>query len=125
MHCIVRSADRTLYTGDTERIVARSSHGEFAVMNGHAPILAVLVPGIIRLQVEKAEVAFACKGGTFSLADNHATVLVERPYKLDEIDLSAIREQLATLQTDKPSGGIDLEEVTYLEFLCRVKETHA
>jgi len=125
MHCIVRSADRTLYIGDTERIVARSPHGEFAVLNGHAPILAVLVPGVIRLQTAEGELVVVCKGGTFNLADNHATVLVERPYKLDEIDLSAIREQLATLQTDKASGGIDLEEVTYLELLCRVKETHA
>ena len=124
MHCIVRSADRTLYEGDAERIVARSPHGEFAVMDSHAPILAVLVPGVIRLQVAGAELALVCKGGTFNLADNHATVLVERPYKLEEIDLVAIREQLATLQTDKPSEEIDSEEIAYLKLLCRVKESH-
>ncbi len=124
MHCIVRSADRTLYEGDAERIVMRSPHGEFAVMDGHAPILAVLVPGAIRLQVEGAELVVVCKGGTFSLADNQATVLVERPYKLEEIDLVAIREQLTAFQADESSEEIESEEIAYLELLCQVKESH-
>ena len=124
MHCILRSADRTLYDDDAERIVARSPHGEFAVLDGHAPIIAVLVPGVIRLQAAGTEHTFICKGGTFSLADNHVTVLVERPYKLEEIDLVAIREQLTALQTDEPSEEIDSEEIAYLELLCQVKERH-
>ncbi|MFC2105988.1 FoF1 ATP synthase subunit delta/epsilon [Candidatus Bipolaricaulota bacterium] len=124
MHCIVRSADRTFYNGDAERIVARSPHGEFAVMNGHAPILAVLVTGVIRLQAAGAEHTFVCKGGTFTLADNQATVLVERPFTLEEIDPVAIREQLTSLRNVESSGGIDSEEVSYLEHLCRVKERH-
>ena len=124
MHCIVRSADRTFYNADAERIVARSPHGEFAVMNGHAPILAVLVAGVIRLQAAAMEHSFVCKGGTFTFADNHATVLVERPFTLEEIDPVAIREQLTTLQNEESSEEIDSEEVAYLEHLCRVKESH-
>lgn len=124
MHCILRSVDRTLYEGDAKRIVARSPHGEFAVMDGHAPILAVLVPGVIRLQAAGKEHTFVCKGGAFNLADNHATVLVERPYALEEIDPLSIREELTTLQTEEPSAEIDSEEVAYLELLCRVKESH-
>lgn len=124
MHCIMRSADRTLYEGDVERIVARSSHGEFAVLNGHAPILAVLVTGVIRLQAAETEHTFVCKRGTLTLADNHATVLVERPFTLEEIDPVAIREQLTMLQNEESSEEIDSEEVAYLEHLCRVKESH-
>lgn len=124
MYCVVRSADRTLYEGDAERIVARSPHGEFAVMNGHAPILAVLATGVIRLRVAETEHAFVCKGGTLDLRDNHATILIERPYTLEEINPVAIREQLATLQIDESSEAIDSEEVAYLELLCRVKENH-
>ncbi len=124
MHCIMRSADRTLYEGDVERIVARSPHGEFAVLNGHAPILAVLVTGVIRLQTAETEHTFVCKRGTLTLADNHATVLVERPFTLEEIDPVAIREQLTMLQNEESSEEIDSEEVAYLEHLCRVKESH-
>lgn len=124
MHCIVRSADRTLVDGNAERIVARSPHGEFAVMDGHAPILAVLVPGVIRLQIDGEERVIVCKGGTFSLADKSVTVLVEQPYTLEEIDPDSLRVQLAKLQAEEPSASLS-EEIAYLELLCRVKETHA
>ena len=124
MHCTVRSADRTLVDGNAERIVARSPHGEFAVMDGHAPILAVLVPGVIRLQIDGEERVIVCKGGTFSLADKSVTVLVERPYTLEEIDPDFLQIQLAKLQAEEPSASLS-EEIAYLELLCRVKETHA
>ena len=124
MHCTVRSADRTLVDGNAERIVARSPHGEFAVMDGHAPILAVLVPGVIRLQIDGAAHAIVCKGGTFSLADKSVSVLVERPYTLEEIDPDSLQVQLAELQAEEPSASL-LEEIAYLELLCRMKETHA
>lgn len=125
MHCIIRSADRTLYNGDANQITARSPHGEFSVMNGHAPILAVLAAGAIRLQATGTQHIFMCKAGTFSLADDHASILVEGAFTLEEIDPDAIREQLETLQTNQPSELIDREQVAYLELLCRVKETHA
>jgi F-type H+-transporting ATPase subunit epsilon len=125
MHCVVRSADRTLYEGDADRIVARSPHGEFAVLSGHAPILAVLAAGALRIQDAEAEHVFVCKTGTFSLAHKQATILVERAYKLEEIDVVALREQLAHAQEGTPVEPIDSEEATYLELLCQVKERHA
>lgn len=123
MNCVVRSADRILVEGNAQRIVARSPHGEFGVMEGHAPILAVLVPGTVRLQMDGEERIIACKGGTFSLSNQSATVLVERPYTLEEIDPVALRAKIDALQTQAPSASLS-EEIAYLELLCRVKETH-
>ena len=125
MHCIVRSADRMLVEGSAERIVARSPHGEFAVMDGHAPILAVLVGSVVRVQIDGAEQLIAIKGGTFNMADNHVTVLVERPYKLEEIDIDDLTEQLTTLRAQEPPTVATSEEIAYLELLCQVKEPHA
>lgn len=125
MHCIVRSADRMIIDGDAKRIVARSPHGEFAVMDSHAPILAVLVASVVRVLIGGEEQVIAIKGGTFNMADNHATILVERPYKLEEIDIDDLTKQLATLQTHESSTAAMTEEIAYLELLRRVKETHA
>ncbi len=124
MNCIVRSADRMLVKGNVERIVARSPHGEFAVMDGHAPILAVLVPGVVRLLVDGSETMIVCKGGTLHLADRDVTILVERPHMLEEIDPDALRARIAQLQSDASSASQGTE-IAYLELLCQVKETHA
>jgi F-type H+-transporting ATPase subunit epsilon len=125
MDCIVRSADRTLYEGDAEQVAARSPYGEFAVRNGHAALLSILVPGVVRLTVSGSEQAFACKGGTFSFKDNHATVLVERPYRMDEIDPVLLREEIASLQANAEPTPSQQDEIDYLELLGRVKESHA
>lgn len=125
MHCIVRSADRMLIDGDAERIVARSPHGEFAVMEGHAPILAVLVSSVVRVQIDGAEQLIAIKGGTFNMADNQVTVLVERPYKLEEIDIDDLTEDLTALRAQEQPTSATSEEIAYLELLCRAKEPHA
>jgi F0F1-type ATP synthase epsilon subunit len=94
-------------------------------MEGHAPILAVLVPSVVRVQIDGAEQAIAVKGGTFSLEKNSVTVLAERPHKLDEIDVDSLREQLTVLRATEPLTAAISEEIAYLELLCRVKENHA
>ncbi len=126
MHCTVRSADRTLYEGDVHRVVARSPHGEFAVMDHHAPLLAVLASGIVRLHTADAEeLRFVCSSGTFDFADNRATLLVERPVRVGEIDADDVRHRLDVLRSEASTGDTPSDEVAYLELLLRAKEKHA
>jgi F0F1-type ATP synthase epsilon subunit len=94
-------------------------------MEGHAPILAVLVPSVVRVQIDGAEQAIAVKGGTFSLEKNNVIVLAERPHKLDEIDVGSLREELTVLRATEPLTAAISEEIAYLELLCHVKENHA
>lgn len=125
MHCIVRSADRTVFDGDVSHVVAKSPHGEFAVMENHAPLLAVLIPGVVRLHsADDEDIRIACSGGTFDFTDNCATFLVERPSRLDEIDVATLRSRLQSLGSD-PSGNAEAsDETDHLEMLIRLKENH-
>lgn len=124
MHCVVRSVDQTVFEGEVERIVARTPHGEFAVLNGHAPWVAVLEPGVIRLLAAGTEQVLLTRGGTFELADNEAVLLVEQPHQLKDIDVPALKEQIEALQSQDEMTHADDQEVEYLELLCRVKESH-
>ncbi len=121
MRCTVRSASRVVFDGEAERIVARSPHGEFAVLDGHAPLLAVLVPGVVRLQSGDREVVIVCRGGTVNVAPDQAALLVEDPYTLDEIDTDAVRARLAEMEADDSPQ----EDVRYLQLLCETKDRHA
>lgn len=94
-------------------------------MNDHAPILAVLSAGPLRIQNAGTEHVFVCKTGTFSLSHGQATILVERPFNIDDIDVAAIRKQLAPPAEGAAADRVDSEEVAYLELLCQVKERYA
>lgn len=43
------SADREVWTGEAELVVAKTVEGEIGVMAGHEPLLAVLAAGEVRV----------------------------------------------------------------------------
>ena len=94
MHCQIRSAERTFFDGEATMVGARSTHGEFAVMDDHAPLLATLRSGPLRVQTSDGERVFACFGGTLHVSDDASvTVLVEDAVAAEEIDLASIEEE--------------------------------
>lgn len=94
MQCQIRSADRMFFDGEATMVVARSTRGEFAVMDDHAPLLATLRSGPLRVKTTDTERVFACFGGTLHVsADAAVTVLVEDAVAAEEIDAASIREE--------------------------------
>ena len=110
MQCQIRSADRTFFDGEATMVVARSSRGEFAVMEDHAPLLASIQSGSLRVKTSKQERIFACFGGSLRVsADAAVTVMVEDAVPLEEIDLSTLADEAedrrAVLQHVKENHG--------------------
>lgn len=52
-----------LYEGVAHRIAAVSIEGAFEILEGHAPFIAELVPGELRLSIAEGEKEFSHKGG--------------------------------------------------------------
>jgi len=118
MQCQVRSPDRTLYDGEATMVVARSTRGEFAVMDDHAPLLATIRSGPLRVKTPQEERVFACFGGSLRVSEEGAvTVLVEHAVPLEEIDLAEARDGA----NDSEEAGTSQE---WLDVLRRVKETY-
>lgn len=122
MHCEIRTPERALFEGDATMIVASSPQGDFAIMADHAPLLATLGYGPVRVETEGGEETFACLGGTLRVAEGRVTILAESAVPIDEIDLAAVREQLAQLPPDEDGTSTAQREV--LLALERVKEKH-
>jgi len=94
MQCQVRSADRTHFDGQATMVVARSTRGEFAVMNDHAPLLSAIQSGPLRIKTADGEFVFACFEGTLRVAeDATVTVLVEDAFAVNEIGPEIIAAQ--------------------------------
>ena len=106
MHCQVRSPDRVLFEGASTRVAARGTQGEFAVMDNHAPLLAALRRGALRIKTAQSEHVFACFGGSLRVAEDHnVTILVDEAIALEQIE-----EELRILGEDSPE-----ERRTFLE----------
>ena len=93
--CQLRSPDRTFYDGEAVSVTARSPRGEFAILAHHAPLLAELAAGPLRIRTETGVLEFACFGGTLTMEANRAVILGFDIVPRDEIDLESARRRVA------------------------------
>ncbi len=72
------SADREIWSGSADMIVAKTSVGEIGLLAGHEPILAVLVAGQIRISSPEGNVVVDTQeGGFLSMESDVVTVVVQ------------------------------------------------
>ena len=71
------SADREIWSGQAEMLVAKTAVGEIGLLAGHEPLLAVLVAGEIRISSSAGNVKVATEeGGFLSMESDVVTVVV-------------------------------------------------
>jgi len=127
MHCQLRSAERALFDGEATMIVAHSPKGEFAVMEGHAPLLAILDNAPLRIKTEKGEHAFALLTGLLRVSKEGVMILAQEAIPSEEIDLFAVRQRLTKVEQELPITQEKdelLRELAALRTKERVKERH-
>jgi F-type H+-transporting ATPase subunit epsilon len=127
MHCQLRSAERALFDGEATMVVTRSPKGEFAVMEGHAPLLAVLDNAPLRIKTEKGEHAFALLEGLLRVSKEGVMILAQEAIPSEEIDLSAVQKRRAEIEQELPSTKEKdelLRELAALRMKEWVKERH-
>jgi F-type H+-transporting ATPase subunit epsilon len=88
LHCAVVTQDRLLFDGNVDIVVAPGSEGEMGILPNHAPLLAQLAYGILRLRQGGEEQAFAIAGGVLEVRPDGVTVLADVGENVQEIDLA-------------------------------------
>ncbi len=105
MHLQVKivSAEKLLHTGEADCVVVTAEHGELGILPQHAPLLARLKPGQVRvLQKNQPEEVFYVSGGMLEVQPNSVTVLADTAERADNLDeaaaLEAMKEAEETMQ---------------------------
>ena len=72
------SAERRLWSGEAEMVVARTTEGEIGILPGHAPVLGELPAGVLRIiKGPEDEVVAAITGGFLSVSASGVSVLAD------------------------------------------------
>jgi len=72
------SPERTIYEGEADLVVAPAWDGEVGILRHHAPMLALLGEGDVRIRLGSAEHRFFVSGGFLQVAQDVVTILSER-----------------------------------------------
>jgi len=101
----VVSAEREIFSGPVELVVATGELGEIGVVAGHAPLLTSLKPGEIRVTLPGGgEEIYYVSGGMLEVQPYVVTVLadaVERASDLDEAAAIEAKAKAEELLADK------------------------
>jgi len=92
------SAEGEIYSGQAQMVYLPAAEGEIGVAPRHAPLLALLKAGEVRVQLPEggAELSFYVGGGALEVQPTRVTVLADtaaRAHDLDEAAALAARQR--------------------------------
>src|SRR5207247_4988073 len=87
----VVTPEREVWTGEADMVVARAADGEVGILPGHAPYLALLAPGPLRIKAGGNEERAAVDGGFLHVNADQVHVLAEHAQLASEIDVARER----------------------------------
>jgi F-type H+-transporting ATPase subunit epsilon len=101
------SPERVLLSIDADQVVVPGSDGEFAVLAGHAPVIATLRPGVLDVTAGGTKRRLFVKSGFAEVDPSRLTVLAEKAYDVEELSASAIAEELKSAEAELAAAKDD------------------
>lgn len=112
VQCDIVSAERAIFSGTVEMLIATGTLGEVGITYGHAPLLTGIKPGPVRLiKAGGEEEIFFVSGGYLEVQPYHITVLADTALRADDMDEAAALEaqNLAQQQLANQSSEINFQ----------------
>ncbi len=115
----VVTPEKILYTNEVEMVIAPTLEGEIGILPMHAPIVAILQPGELRVLHNGGRDAewFAVSGGYLQVHQDKVIVLANDAVHASRIDVARAKrakelaeEQLADLKANSDGGREGFDE---------------
>ncbi|HEX7239319.1 MAG TPA: F0F1 ATP synthase subunit epsilon [Longimicrobiaceae bacterium] len=74
----VLSPEQTVFEGEATQVIAPALNGQLGILRGHAPLMAILGEGVLRIDTGRETVRFQVAGGFLQVVDDVVTVLSEQ-----------------------------------------------
>jgi F-type H+-transporting ATPase subunit epsilon len=94
------AADRLVWSGEAKMVIARTTEGDVGILPNHAPMLSLLVDGVVDVTTSEGETWIAAvDAGFLSVAHNRISILSEHAEMSHDIDLEKARADLERAKT--------------------------
>ena len=84
------SAEKAIFSGEVEMVIATGELGEIGIMPGHVPLLTAIKPGQIRVFEQGGEEqVYYVSGGMLEVQPHMVTVLADSCVRAEDLDEAA------------------------------------
>jgi F-type H+-transporting ATPase subunit epsilon len=74
LHVELVAADRVVWSGQASMVIARTTEGDVGILPGHAPVLSVIIEGVVDVQTPEGETwVAAVDAGFLSVAPDRVS----------------------------------------------------
>lgn len=119
MHVEVVTAERELYSGEADVVIAPGSEGELGILPRHAALLTTLKVGQLLIRLGGAEESLFVSGGFLEVSNNSVTVLAETAERAEEIDQARAEAARRRAQEHLQQAQSDVERAELVGALER------
>jgi F-type H+-transporting ATPase subunit epsilon len=111
-HFELVSPDKVSFSGEVDQVDVPGSEGDFGVLAGHAPLIALIRPGIMTVYAGGEQTKLVVLGGFAEVGPDGLTVLADVATALEDLDRGALQAQIAEMETrckDMEGSALDRE----------------
>ena len=116
-HFELVSPDKISFSGEVDQVDVPGSEGDFGVLAGHAPLIALIRPGLMTVYAGGEQTRLVVLGGFAEVGPDGLTVLADVATSLEDLDRGALQAQIAEMETrvkDMEGSALD-REITRLD----------
>jgi F-type H+-transporting ATPase subunit epsilon len=101
------SPERLLFSGQVEQVDVPGSEGDFGVLAGHAPFIAMLRPGVLTVYAGGERQRIVVFGGFAEVSPKGLTVLADQAVAVEDLDPAQLAQEIKNNEEDFSDSSDD------------------
>jgi F-type H+-transporting ATPase subunit epsilon len=111
LHFELVSPEKLLFSGDVDQVDVPGVEGDFGVLEGHAPLVATLRPGILTVHGSGGATHIVVLGGFAEVSEQGLTIVADIADAVGDFDKAVLASQIeavqAEIQKTEPGSALD------------------
>jgi F-type H+-transporting ATPase subunit epsilon len=120
-HFDLVSPEKLVFSGEVEQVDVPGSEGDFGVLAHHAPLIAMLKPGILTIRGPGEARRIVVVGGFAEVNEEGLTVLADMAEPVEEFDRASLADEIKNSEEDLADAADDAARDQAREKLDQLK----
>jgi F-type H+-transporting ATPase subunit epsilon len=110
-HFDLVSPEKLAFSGEVDQVDIPGAEGDFGVLDGHAPVVAAMRPGVLVIRTGTSQQKIIVLGGLAEVSDNKLTVLADVATSIEELDRARFAATISEMEEGlKEKQGDELDQ---------------
>ena len=100
-HLEIVSPEKLVFSGEVEAVAVPGTEGEFTVLKDHAPLIAMMKPGVVVIEEAPAKkLRLFVPRGFAEVAPSGLTILADKALPLAELDAATLDAEVGNVEEE-------------------------